>query len=99
MLYIKQREFLPEWENLQSRLSHLAIVGTCLGNCSSRQSCVGEKRLGSADFTWALRDTLVGAIITVCIAGARMLVGNDGIEHKILYPASTTCPRTRANHR
>lgn len=28
----------------------------------------------------------MGATFTVCIAGAIMLVGNDGIEHKILCP-------------
>ena len=51
----------------------------------SQQCCAAQKRLGSADLTWARLDTLVGASIAVRVARAMMFVGNDGFEYKILF--------------
>jgi len=37
------------------------------------------------DLKWARLDTLIGAVFTVLVAGAMMLVGNYGFEHKIAF--------------
>ena len=50
-----------------------------------QQSCVAERRLRFADLKWARPDTLIGAIVTVCVAGAMMLVGNYGFEHRMIF--------------
>src|SRR6202795_3647734 len=65
----------------------IAIVGTTIApwQLFFQQSCVAEKRLRFADLKWARLDTLIGAIFTVCVAGAMMLVGNYGFEHKIAF--------------
>ncbi len=65
----------------------IAIVGTTIApwQLFFQQSCVAEKRLRFADLKWARLDTLVGAIFTVCVAGAMMLVGNFGYEHRIVF--------------
>ena len=65
----------------------VAIVGTTIApwQLFFQQSCVAEKRLRFADLKWARLDTLLGAIFTVCVAGAMMLVGNYGYEHKIAF--------------
>jgi Mn2+/Fe2+ NRAMP family transporter len=65
----------------------IAIVGTTIApwQLFFQQSCVAEKRLRFADLKWARLDTLIGAIFTVCVAGAMMLVGNYGLEHKIVF--------------
>ncbi len=65
----------------------IAIVGTTIApwQLFFQQSCVAEKRLRFADLKWARLDTLIGAIFTVCVAGAMMLVGNYGFEHKIVF--------------
>jgi Mn2+/Fe2+ NRAMP family transporter len=65
----------------------VAIVGTTIapGQLFFQRSCVAEKRLRFSDLKWARLDTLVGAIFTVCVAGAMMLVGNYGYEHKIAF--------------
>ena len=46
---------------------------------------MAEKRLRFVNLKWARLDTLVGAIFTVCVAGAMMLVGNYGFEHKVAF--------------
>jgi Mn2+/Fe2+ NRAMP family transporter len=65
----------------------IAIVGTTIApwQLFFQQSCVAEKRLRFADLKWARLDTLIGAIFTVLVAGAMMLVGNYGFEHKIAF--------------
>jgi Mn2+/Fe2+ NRAMP family transporter len=65
----------------------IAIVGTTIApwQLFFQQSCVAEKRLRFADLKWARLDTLVGATFTVLVAGAMMLVGNYGFEHRIPF--------------
>ena len=65
----------------------IAIVGTTIApwQLFFQQSCVAEKRLRFADLKWARLDTLIGAIFTVCVAGAMMLVGNFGYQHHIPF--------------
>jgi Mn2+/Fe2+ NRAMP family transporter len=65
----------------------VAIVGTTIApwQLFFQQSCVAEKRLRFSDLKWARLDTLIGAIFTVCVAGAMMLVGNSGFEHGIAF--------------
>jgi Mn2+/Fe2+ NRAMP family transporter len=65
----------------------IAIVGTTIApwQLFFQQSCVAEKRLRFADLKWARLDTLIGAIFTVCVAGAMMLVGSYGYQHKIVF--------------
>src|SRR6202045_3827489 len=65
----------------------LAIVGTTIApwQLFFQQSCVAEKRLRFADLKWARLDTLIGATFTVLVAGAMMLVGNYGFEHRIQF--------------
>ncbi len=63
----------------------IAIIGTTIApwQLFFQQSCVAEKRLRFADLKWARLDTLIGAIFTVLVAGAMMLVGNYGYQHRI----------------
>jgi len=65
----------------------IAIVGTTIApwQLFFQQSCVAEKRLRFADLKWARLDTLIGAIFTVGVAGAMMLVGSYGYQHKIVF--------------
>jgi len=65
----------------------IAVVGTTITpwQLFFQQSCVAEKRLRFADLGWARLDTLIGAIFTVLVAGAMMLVGNYGYEHGITF--------------
>jgi Mn2+/Fe2+ NRAMP family transporter len=65
----------------------IAIVGTTIApwQLFFQQSCVAEKRLRFSDLKWARLDTLIGATLTVCVAGAMMLVGNYGFEHKVSF--------------
>jgi Mn2+/Fe2+ NRAMP family transporter len=65
----------------------IAIVGTTIApwQLFFQQSCVAEKRLRFADLKWARLDTLIGAIFTVMVAGAMMLVGNYGHQHAIPF--------------
>ena len=65
----------------------IAIIGTTIApwQLFFQQSCVAEKRLRFADLKWARLDTLIGAVFTVCVAGAMMLAGNYGFEHKIVF--------------
>ena len=65
----------------------IAIVGTTIApwQLFFQQSCVAEKRLRFADLRWARLDTLIGAIFTVLVAGAMMLVGNYGFQHHVVF--------------
>ncbi|WP_263378352.1 Nramp family divalent metal transporter [Granulicella paludicola] len=65
----------------------IAIVGTTIApwQLFFQQSCVAEKRLRFADLKWARLDTLLGAIFTVLVAGAMMLVGDLGYRHHIAF--------------
>ncbi|WP_158820112.1 Nramp family divalent metal transporter [Granulicella sp. S156] len=65
----------------------IAIVGTTIApwQLFFQQSCVAEKRLRFADLKWARLDTLIGAIFTVCVAGAMMLVGAFAYNHSIPF--------------
>ena len=65
----------------------IAIVGTTIApwQLFFQQSCVAEKRLRFADLKWARLDTLVGAIFTVCVAGAMMMVGAFAYNHSIPF--------------
>jgi Mn2+/Fe2+ NRAMP family transporter len=65
----------------------IAIVGTTIApwQLFFQQSCVAEKRLRFSDLKWARLDTLIGATFTVLVAGAMMLVGNYGFEHRIAF--------------
>jgi Mn2+/Fe2+ NRAMP family transporter len=65
----------------------IAIVGTTIApwQLFFQQSCVAEKRLRFADLKWARLDTLIGATFTALVAGAMMLVGNYGFEHRIPF--------------
>ena len=65
----------------------IAIVGTTIApwQLFFQQSCVAEKRLRFADLKWARLDTLIGAIFTVFVAGAMMLVGAFAYNHSIPF--------------
>jgi Mn2+/Fe2+ NRAMP family transporter len=65
----------------------IAVVGTTIApwQLFFQQSCVAEKRLRFADLRWARLDTLMGAIFTVLVAGAMMLVGNYGFQHHVVF--------------
>lgn len=65
----------------------IAIVGTTIApwQLFFQQSCIAEKRLRFADLKWARLDTLFGAIFTILVAGAMMLIGSYAFEHKIAF--------------
>jgi Mn2+/Fe2+ NRAMP family transporter len=65
----------------------IAIVGTTIApwQLFFQQSCVAEKRLRFADLKWARLDTLIGATFTVFVAGAMMLVGSYGFQHRVVF--------------
>jgi Mn2+/Fe2+ NRAMP family transporter len=65
----------------------IAIVGTTIApwQLFFQQSCVAEKRLRFADLKWARLDTLIGAVFTIAVAGAMMLVGTYGKRHGVRF--------------
>lgn len=65
----------------------IAIVGTTIApwQLFFQQSCVAEKRLRFADLKWARIDTLLGALFTILVAGAMMLVGDYGLRHGVKF--------------
>ena len=65
----------------------IAIVGTTIApwQLFFQQSCVAEKRLRFSDLKWARLDTFIGATFTVFVAGAMMLVGNYGFQHRVVF--------------
>ncbi len=65
----------------------IAIVGTTIApwQLFFQQSCVAEKRLRFADLKWARLDTLIGALFTVAVAAAMMIVGDFGFRKGIPF--------------
>jgi NRAMP (natural resistance-associated macrophage protein)-like metal ion transporter len=65
----------------------IAIVGTTIApwQLFFQQSCVAEKRLRFADLKWARLDTLIGAVFSILVAGAMMLVGAFAYNHHIAF--------------
>jgi Mn2+/Fe2+ NRAMP family transporter len=65
----------------------IAIVGTTIApwQLFFQQSCVAEKRLRFADLKWARLDTLLGATLTIAVAGAMVLVGAFALRHGISF--------------
>jgi Mn2+/Fe2+ NRAMP family transporter len=65
----------------------IAVVGTTIApwQLFFQQSCVAEKRLRFTDLKWARLDTLIGAVFTVLVAGAMILVGNYGFQHHVVF--------------
>ena len=56
----------------------VAIVGTTVApwQLFFQQSCIADKRLRFKDLNRERLDTLIGAVFTICNAGAMMMVGN-----------------------
>ena len=75
---------LPSW----ARPSHP-------GSSSSSRAAWPKSACASADLNWARLDTLIGAIFTVFVAGAMMLVGNYGYQHGIDVRGSGAVRRRR----
>lgn len=65
----------------------IAVVGTTIApwQLFFQQSCVADKRLRFADLKWARLDTLVGAVFTILVAGAMMLVGDAAYRHGLKF--------------
>ncbi|GAC1386966.1 MAG: Nramp family divalent metal transporter [Herpetosiphon sp.] len=65
----------------------VAIVGTTIApwQLFFQQSCVADKRLRFSDLPWARLDTLIGAVFTVLVGGAMMVVGNVLMTHNIPF--------------
>ena len=61
----------------------IAIVGTTIApwQLFFQQSCIADKRLRFSDLKWARLDTLLGACITIIVAGCMMLAGNAASRH------------------
>ncbi len=61
----------------------IAIVGTTIApwQLFFQQSCIADKRLRFADLKWARLDTLLGACVTVTVAGCMMIAGNASLAH------------------
>ncbi len=65
----------------------IAIVGTTIApwQLFFQQSCVAEKRLRFKDLKWSRLDTLIGACVTITVAGCMMVAGNvlrqNGLEY------------------
>ncbi len=65
----------------------IAVVGTTIApwQLFFQQSCVADKKLRFADLKWARLDTAVGAVFTILVAGAMMLVGDAGFRQGITF--------------
>jgi Mn2+/Fe2+ NRAMP family transporter len=65
----------------------IAVVGTTIApwQLFFQQSCVADKRLRFSDLKWARLDTFVGAVFTILVAGAMMLVGDAAFRHGIKF--------------
>ena len=65
----------------------IAIVGTTIApwQLFFQQSCIADKRLRFSDLKWARLDTLVGACITIAVAGCMMLVGAASRSHGFAF--------------
>jgi Mn2+/Fe2+ NRAMP family transporter len=65
----------------------IAIVGTTVApwQLFFQQSCIADKRLRFADVKWARLDTLLGACITIAVAGCMMIAGNASRAHGFAF--------------
>ncbi len=65
----------------------IAIVGTTIApwQLFFQQSCVADKRLRFADLRHARLDTFIGAVFTILVAGAMMLVGDLSYRHGLTF--------------
>jgi Mn2+/Fe2+ NRAMP family transporter len=61
----------------------VGIVGTTIApwQLFFQQSCIADKRLRFADLKWARLDTLIGATLTIIVAGCMMMTGNAALRH------------------
>lgn len=77
----------------------IAIVGTTIApwQLFFQQSCVAEKKLRFADLKWARLDTLIGAIFTVLVAGAMVLVGAFAYDRGIQFHDPAQLAQAMAN--
>jgi len=60
----------------------IAMVGTTIApwQLFFQQSCVAEKKLRFSDLKWARLDTLIGAVFTILVAAAMIVVGDYGFR-------------------
>lgn len=65
----------------------IGIVGTTIApwQLFFQQSCVADKRLRFADLKFARLDTFIGAVFTVLVGGAMMLVGDAAFRHGLNF--------------
>ena len=65
----------------------IALVGTTIApwQLFFQQSCVADKRLRFADIKFARIDTAIGAVFTILVAGAMMLVADGAFRHGIPF--------------
>ena len=65
----------------------IAIVGTTVApwQLFFQQSCIADKKLRFADVKWARLDTLLGACITVAVAGCMMIAGDASRAHGFTF--------------
>jgi len=65
----------------------IALVGTTIApwQLFFQQSCVADKKLRFADLKWARLDTMIGAIFTILVGGAMILVGDAAFRHHLKY--------------
>jgi len=61
----------------------VGIVGTTIApwQLFFQQSCVADKRLRFADLKWARLDTLIGATLTILVAGCMVIAGSAALRH------------------
>ncbi len=65
----------------------IALVGTTIApwQLFFQQSCVADKRLRFSDLKWARLDTFIGAIFTVLVGGAMVIVGDASLRHHLSF--------------
>jgi Mn2+/Fe2+ NRAMP family transporter len=65
----------------------IAIVGTTIApwQLFFQQSCVADKKLRFKDLKFARLDTGIGAVFTILVAGAMMLVGDIAYRHGVKF--------------
>jgi Mn2+/Fe2+ NRAMP family transporter len=65
----------------------IGLVGTTIApwQLFFQQSCVADKRLRFADLKFARLDTAVGAVFTILVGGAMILVGDAAYRHGIKF--------------
>ena len=65
----------------------IALVGTTIApwQLFFQQSCVADKKLRFTDLKWARLDTFVGAIFTILVGGAMILVGDAAYRNHLNF--------------